>query len=140
LQTDTGSAAPQRPGDNRRVDARHTPIMRAAVWFNLGSEIGDTCGLKDVSMSGFSIRCNEWQLPVFTGTEGKTLYCVLLMGEAHFGCMAHMVNSPITHTGHVGFCFDAVPAASIRLLQGLIDCMAVREASSRGETTLRDLT
>jgi hypothetical protein len=140
LQTDTRRAAPLVQGDNRRIDARHTPVVRAAVWFDLGSEIGDTCGLKDVSMSGFSIRCNEWQLPVFMGTEGKALYCVLLMGEAHFGCMAHMVNSPITHTGHVGFCFDALPTDSIRLLQGLIDCMAEREANMRGETSVRDLT
>jgi hypothetical protein len=107
------------------------------VWFNLGSEIGDTCALKDVSISGFSIRCNEWQLPVFLGTEGQAQYCVLLMGEAHFGCMAHVVNSPANHPGHVGFRFDAVPVESIRLLQGLIDCMAEREASLDAEVSVR---
>jgi hypothetical protein len=101
------------------------------VWFNTGIAIGETCELKDVSMSGFAINCDEWQLPVFLGTEGHSIYCVLLLGEAHFGCMAHVVETASTHSSRVGLHFDAVPETSIRLLQGLIDCMAEREASMR---------
>jgi hypothetical protein len=121
--------------DNRRDYTRHAPFERAAVWFNTGIAIGETCELIDVSMSGFAIHCDEWQLPVFLGTEGHSIYCVLLLGEAHFGCMAHVVDSGGQHSSRVGFHFDAVPDTSIRLLQGLIDCMASREANIRTATT-----
>ena len=114
---------------NRRAHARHAPIDRAAVWFNYGMSIGETCELVDVSLSGFGIRCDEWQLPVFLGSEGKPLYCVLLLGEAHFGCMAHVAETTRMHTGHVGFEFDVVPNTSIRLLEGLIENMARRDKS-----------
>ncbi len=124
------AARPVRP-DNRRVHERHAPTERAAVWFNTGIEIGETCELKDLSMSGFSITCNEWQLPVFLGTDGYAIYCVLLLGEAHFGGMAHLVAPATAHDGRLGFEFDMVPDSSQRLLQGLIDCMAVREQSLR---------
>lgn len=82
-------------------------------------------------MSGFGIQCDEWQLPVFLGTDGRPLYCVLLLGEAHFGCMAHVVETASNRTGHVGLRFDAIPENDIRLLEGLIDCMAKREAAIR---------
>ena len=116
---------------NRRADSRHTPIDRAAVWFNLGLAIGETCELKDVSMSGFRIQCDEWQLPVFLGAEGKSFYCVLLLGEAHFGCMARVAATQGTQYGQVGFHFEAIPENSIRLLHGLIECMAQRDEQIR---------
>lgn len=119
--------APANPPQNRRDFARHNPIERAAVWFNTGEAIGETCELKDISMTGFGIRCNEWQLPVFLGSEGRSLYCVVLLGEAHFGCMARVTTSAAQYAGHIGFCFDAVPESSLRLLEGLIGCMAQRE-------------
>jgi len=118
---------PATPATNRRDFARHNPIERAAVWFNTGETIGETCELKDISMTGFGIRCNEWQLPVFLGSEGRSLYCVLLLGEAHFGCMARVTTKTSQYSGHIGFCFDAVPESSLRLLEGLIGYMAQRE-------------
>jgi len=119
------SASPS--ADNRRYHSRHTPVDRAAVWFNTGDVIGETCELKDISMTGFGIRCNEWQLPVFLGSEGRPLYCVVLLGEAHFGCMAHVTTTAGQYTGHIGFHFDAVPENSLRLLEGLIGFMHQRE-------------
>ena len=129
LQSDTAQPADAARADNRRAFTRHAPVERAAVWFNTGIAIGETCELKDVSMSGFAIACDEWQFPVFYATEGQSIYCVLLLGVAHFGAMAHVVETASQHSSHVGFHFDAVPENSIRLLQGLIDCMAVREAT-----------
>jgi hypothetical protein len=120
------STASASEDQNRRDYARHSPIDRAAVWFNTGEAIGETCELKDISMTGFGIRCNEWQLPVFLGSEGRSLYCVLLLGEAHFGCMAHVTTTTSQYTGHIGLCFDAVPESSLRLLEGLIGYMAQR--------------
>jgi hypothetical protein len=131
LQTEAVNLAQSVRPDNRRSYTRHAPVERAAVWFNTGIAIGETCELKDVSMSGFAINCDEWQLPVFLGTEGHSIYCVLLLGEAHFGCMAHVVETASPHSSRVGLHFDAVPENSIRLLQGLIDCMADREQSIR---------
>jgi len=122
---------PATPATNRRDFARHNPIERAAVWFNTGEAIGETCELKDISMTGFGIRCNEWQLPVFLGSEGRSLYCVLLLGEAHFGCLARVTTKTSQYSGHIGFCFDAVPESSLRLLEGLIGCMTQREKTVR---------
>jgi len=98
------------------------------MWFNTGASIGEICEIKDVSLSGFAIQCDEWQLPVFLATEGHSIYCVLLLGEAHFGCMARMVETASPHSGRLGFHFEAVPESSMRLLQGLIDCMAQRQS------------
>lgn len=112
---------------NRREHSRHAPQTCAAVWFNTGSDIGETCALRDVSLSGFSIRCDEWQLPLFLGTEGRPIYCVVLMGEAHFGCMARLASSPLEHSGHLGFVFDVMPYHSVTLLEGLIAFMAQRD-------------
>lgn len=109
--------------DERRVCERRSPAERAAVWFNLGVSTGELCGLVDISMSGFAVTCDEWQLPVFLGSEGRSMYCVLLLGEAHFGVMAHVVTSPSKYSGHVGFHFDAVPESTVRLMQALISCM-----------------
>jgi len=128
LQTKAEDATDKLQGVNRRAYPRHAPIERAAMWFNTGAAKGETCELKDVSMSGFAISCDEWQLPLFLATEGHTLYCVLLLGEAHFGCMARMVETDGKHSGRLGFHFEAVPDSSMRLLQGLIDCMAERQS------------
>ena len=108
---------------NRRAHSRHVPHIRAAVWFNIGIASGETCALKDVSLSGFSVLCDEWQLPVFLACEERPLYCVLLMGEAHFGCMAHVAPRRGQHSSHVGFHFDVIPDGSVRLLEGLIHYM-----------------
>lgn len=115
---------------DRRVHPRHRPVTRAAVWFDFGPVVGETCELRDISMSGFSVQCSEFQIPVFLGNGGDTpLFCVLLMGEAYFGCMARMVMSPGVQAGYIGFHFEAVPQDSERLLKGLIDWMAARNAS-----------
>lgn len=119
----------QSAGRNRRIDIRHTPRMRAAVWFDIGLAVGETCELKDLSLSGFSISCDEWQLPVFLACD-HALYCVLLLGEAHFGCMAEMTKLATVHPNRLGFRFDAVPETSIRLIQGLVDAMVAREAEA----------
>lgn len=111
----------------RRADVRYAPQTRAAVWFNIGISTGELSELVDISVSGFAVRCDEWQLPAFLATEGRSLYCVLLLGEAHFGCMVRMV-SRVGHTGQVGFRFDAIPEDSLRLVHGLIDAMQVRLA------------
>lgn len=120
---------PATAAENRRSHSRHAPQTCAAVWFNTGSEMGETCALRDVSLSGFSIRCDEWQLPVFLATEGRPVYCVLLLGEAHFGCMARMASSPLQHSPHIGFCFEVVPHNSITLLEGLMAFMRERDSS-----------
>lgn len=119
---------PESNGADRRMSPRHAPQTRAAVWFDFGPEIGETCVLKDISLTGFSVECNEWQLAAFHGSEGYAMYCVLLMGAAHFGCMARVAKFSTEHVSRVGFCFDAVPNESIRLLEGLIGYMAAREA------------
>ena len=114
---------------DRRLHPRHRPATRAAVWFDFGPVIGETCELKDISMSGFSVQCSDFQLPVFLGNSGESsLFCVLLMGEAYFGCMARMVMSPGVHAGFIGFRFEVVPQDSERLLKGLIAWMADRAA------------
>ncbi|MFM1907256.1 MAG: hypothetical protein RLZZ591_933 [Pseudomonadota bacterium] len=110
----------------RRGDARYAPQTRAGVWFNIGIEMGELTELMDISLSGFAIRCDEWQLPVFLATEGRPLYCVLLLGEAHFGCMVSMAAPRPGHSGQIGFQFEAVPEDSIRLIHGLIDGMKSR--------------
>lgn len=127
MDTTAASSTSGTQSPNRRNHPRHAPVTRAAVWFNTGIAIGETCELQDLSLSGFGIRCDEWQLPVILGTEGHSVYCVLLLGEAHFGCMAHVVNAAEHRAGHVGFHFDAIPDRDIRLLEGLIDCMAKRD-------------
>jgi len=126
----TPEAISPASGENRRIDMRHAPSTRAAVWFDIGLAIGETCELKDISLSGFSISCDEWQLPVFLAAD-HPVYCVLLLGEAHFGCMVRMakVNG---HFGRLGFRFDAIPETSMRLVQGLIDYMSAREAEHAG--------
>ena len=119
----TASTHPERRGD-----PRYAPQTRAAVWFNIGIEMGELTELIDISVSGFAIRCDEWQLPVFLATEGRPLYCVLLLGEAHVGCMVSMATPRPGQSGQVGFQFEAVPEDSIRLMHGLIDGMKSRLA------------
>ena len=73
-----------------------------------------------------NIGLGWWGLPVFLATEGRPLYCVLLLGEAHFGCMVSMAAPRPGHSGQIGFQFEAVPEDSIRLIHGLIDGMKSR--------------
>lgn len=125
---------PSPEGAERRLARRHAPQTRAAVWFDFGPEIGETCELKDISRSGFSVQCNEWQLAAFLASDMRPLYCVVLMGSAHFGCLARMAAPSTQHAGRIGFRFEAVPEDSVRLLDGLIGFMAMREAEkSRAE-------
>lgn len=127
MKPEPQTAAGPKESD-RRMSPRHALQTRAAVWFDFGPEIGETCALKDISMTGFSVECNEWQLAAFLGSEGHAMYCVLLMGAAHFGCMARVAKAGLQHNSRVGFRFDAVPDNSIRLLEGLISYMAGKEA------------
>jgi hypothetical protein len=108
---------------NRRMETRHAPQTRAAAWFNIGMDTGELCRLKDISLTGFSIMCDEWQLPVFLACD-HPLYCVLLIGEAHLGCMVRCTKLIDEHSSHVGFSFDAMPEGDSRLLQGLIGFLA----------------
>ena len=100
------------------------------MWFDFGPAIGETCELHDISLSGFAVRCTEWQRPALLAAQGQSMYSVILLGEAHFGCMARVVASVAVHTGLVGFEFEAVPHESQRLLEGLIQWIASREEPS----------
>lgn len=121
------AAATPPASQDRRASPRHAPASRAAVWFDFGPAIGETCELRDISLTGFSVRCNEWQRAALLAADGQALYSVLLLGEAHFGCMARVVASGAVHAGQVGFAFEAVPRDSQRLLEGLVHWMASRQ-------------
>lgn len=131
ILTDKPGVAFSTDTRDRRGYPRHRPGTRAAAWFDFGPVIGETCELRDISMSGFSVLCSELQSQAFMGHgDAKPLFCVLLMGEAHFGSMVRLVMSPGVAAGYVGFRFEAVPAESERMLQGLIGWMAARERSA----------
>lgn len=133
VHTEKAGVAFATDSRDRRGAPRHKPGTRAAVWFDFGPVIGETCELRDISMSGFSVLCNELQAQAFMAQgDEKPMFCVLLMGEAHFGSMSRVVMSPGVAVGYVGFRFEAVPADSERMLQGLIGWMAARERAAQG--------
>lgn len=130
---DTAVATDSTKASNRRMHSRHSPQTRAAVWFNIGMDIGELCAIKDLSLTGFGVTCDEWQFQEFLACN-HPIYCVILLGEAHFGCMVRKVEIAGVHAGRMGFCFDAIPESSIRLVQGLIDFMAAIEADPELES------
>ncbi|MES2297730.1 MAG: hypothetical protein V4582_11850 [Pseudomonadota bacterium] len=117
--------------ENRRLASRYDPGMPAAVWFSVGSDMGELCTLHDISSTGFGTLCSEAQLATFAEHD-HPMYCVLLFGAAHFGCMVHPVDAQHANPSHMGFCFDAIPEHDIRLVNGLIARMAARELERAG--------
>jgi hypothetical protein len=125
-QLSTSGEAPATKS-NRRAASRFDPGMRAAVWFSIGADVGELCTLHDISLTGFGTTCSPEQLALFANCE-HPVYCVLLLGVAHFGCMVRPVDTVHANPSHLGFSFDAIPDDHIRLVKGLIARMAAREA------------
>jgi hypothetical protein len=134
MTKETSAKAPRKrkepeevPASNRRAASRHDPGMRAAVWFSIGAEEGELCILRDISLTGFGTVCSKEQLAIFAKCD-HPLYCVLLLGVAHFGCMVRPVDPGRSKSLNLGFSFDAIPEEHIRLVKGLIARMAARDA------------
>ncbi len=123
---DEASAKKHEPEEasERRTCHRQMVSCRSAIWFDEGPKQGVLGTISDISTGGFSATLHGAPADAFA--RNSAVYCVLLVQNAHIGCMATPIAMTPKENGiiQIGFRFEALSDHEARLLGGVLQFLA----------------